>query len=645
MVRRLGSRNPLAAPLMLVMLAALVATLRAGAAAAQPSPATWTPLGPYGGPIQVLAADPFDPLTLYAGTRFARIFKTVDGGVSWTTARRGLARADTWIQGLSADPRRPGVLWAGDFRGQIFSSQDHAASWALDPRGVLGAPVRALHVLRASGAVLAATDGGIFRREPRSDRWSQVSKRAAWALDEDVSGIVYAASGDGILRSRDQGASWVLRLVPGGGADAVAALRDRHLLAATPAGLFESRNGGSSWPRLPALPRYVTTLARARDGKVYAGTFEGIYRSPDGHAPWTLTAQQPDDPSATALALSADGSTLYVGTFAQVRPGGVFRSPDGGTSWSAADRGLDGQPVTAVGAAEGDPMRLFLGIDGGLLESSNGGVDWQPAATGFADSNFVSSIAVDPFDPANVLVAARNGILRTTDGLHWTLAGKFASTIVFDPRVAHTAWANQLAPTAHFLGFLRSPDAGATWESIASPLAEDDVLHSLAVAADGALFASGFVGNLPFQPFEARIFRVSGNNVTRVDADFAGASRASAIAADLEDANVLYVLVDGAVFKTTDGASHWSRLAVPDPGLALSLVLVPTASGARLVVAFGSPGTPSRILASVDGGLTWSPLPSPAGADTRDLRLSLASAGGRLYAFPTTGAHVLEAFP
>ena len=61
------------------ILAALAAAAPAGA---QESP--WRPLGPYGGNVTALTADPARSGTVYAATE-GGVFKTADGGGSWTS--------------------------------------------------------------------------------------------------------------------------------------------------------------------------------------------------------------------------------------------------------------------------------------------------------------------------------------------------------------------------------------------------------------------------------------------------------------------------------------------------------------------------------------------------------------------------------
>src|SRR5262249_519160 len=50
----------------------------------------WTSLGPGGEPVGALAIDPIPPTTLYAGTGGNGVFKSTNGGSSWSAVNTGL---------------------------------------------------------------------------------------------------------------------------------------------------------------------------------------------------------------------------------------------------------------------------------------------------------------------------------------------------------------------------------------------------------------------------------------------------------------------------------------------------------------------------------------------------------------------------
>lgn len=108
---------------------------------------TWTGIGPGGGIVNTLAIDPATPTTLYAGTQGSGVFKTTDGGASWSAINNGLT--NLLVFALAIDPATPTTLYAGTFAvggGGVFKSTDGGASWSLLNTGVFGRDRRALAI-------------------------------------------------------------------------------------------------------------------------------------------------------------------------------------------------------------------------------------------------------------------------------------------------------------------------------------------------------------------------------------------------------------------------------------------------------------------------------------------------------------------
>jgi photosystem II stability/assembly factor-like uncharacterized protein len=77
-----------------------------------------------------LVIDPLNPATLYVGARIAGVFKSTDGGASWTSANSGLpASQGVSIGPLVIDPLNPATLYAGTSNAGVFKSADGGATW------------------------------------------------------------------------------------------------------------------------------------------------------------------------------------------------------------------------------------------------------------------------------------------------------------------------------------------------------------------------------------------------------------------------------------------------------------------------------------------------------------------------------------
>src|SRR6185295_11927444 len=82
-----------------VLLAALLA-LAAPAARAQ----TWTPVGPPGGDVRSLAADPRDPRRIYLGTADGMFYRSDDAGLTWQRQQPGFPWRGRSLDDLVVEP-------------------------------------------------------------------------------------------------------------------------------------------------------------------------------------------------------------------------------------------------------------------------------------------------------------------------------------------------------------------------------------------------------------------------------------------------------------------------------------------------------------------------------------------------------------
>ncbi|HEX4495084.1 MAG TPA: hypothetical protein VIE43_05380 [Thermoanaerobaculia bacterium] len=130
--------------------------------------ATWTEAdaGLAAPSITALAVDPLDARLVYAGTGGEYVFdngdgvwKSADGGVSWTRAGDALKGKTITALALSAGT---GVLWAAN-HGAIFRSDDGGATWSDRTAGLQAAEVHKLRVDPADPRrIYAATSGGVW---------------------------------------------------------------------------------------------------------------------------------------------------------------------------------------------------------------------------------------------------------------------------------------------------------------------------------------------------------------------------------------------------------------------------------------------------------------------------------------------------
>jgi hypothetical protein len=202
-------------------------------------------VGPSNFPIpNPLAIDPSSPNTIYVGTYLGLgynpsfvpappvptvqngVFKSIDGGASWTHASNGLPRVVSGdptsshrdVLALAINPSNPQVLYAaanptsGVGQGRVYKTINGGANWTLASTGISGQDVRALVVDPTDpNKVYAATGGnnsgpgGVYVSADAGVSWNSTSvnlpSSSATALALDRSGanpILYAGTNNGV---------------------------------------------------------------------------------------------------------------------------------------------------------------------------------------------------------------------------------------------------------------------------------------------------------------------------------------------------------------------------------------------------------------------------------------------------------------
>ena len=294
---------------------------------------------------------------VYAATEEA-VYKTRDGGQSWTRLSEGLTRVR--VMNLVIDPKLPANVFAGTLADGVYKSPDGGRRWlprnAGIQKGTISANVNQLVFdPRDSQVLYAATTVGVFQTKDAGRSWTErmrgmneINFIVALAVDPVSPNILYAGTSGGVFRSVDGADHWTKAnngLVPDDAKMASMALGVNRLLidpadpdvvyAGTTQGVFKTLNKGEAWSRLAAElgELYVSSLVlEPGNGQhLYMGTSQGIFQSRDGGQTWTATNEGLANLNIRAIAMDPNNSRfLYAGT----NGSGLFRSQDGGKFWT-----------------------------------------------------------------------------------------------------------------------------------------------------------------------------------------------------------------------------------------------------------------------------------------------------------------------
>ncbi|QMU65863.1 MAG: T9SS type A sorting domain-containing protein [Flavobacteriaceae bacterium] len=354
----------------------------------------WTSVGPYShtntaswssgqGRVNVVAVDPSNSNTYYAGAPAGGIWKSTDAGVNWTPLTDHLPQIG--VSGIAIHPTDSNTIYiatgdddAGDSSAVgVWKSTDGGTTW--NNTGTLNASSMNEIYIHPSNheTVLVATSTGVYKTTNGGTNW--VRKLNANIIDlkmkpNDAS-TWYAASGSTIYRSTDGGENFTSVTIAGFSNSA------RIVIDVTPAD--------------PDLVYFVSAAANT-----YA--FNGVYKSTDSGVSFTKTVETDDIFGSSQawfdLALTVSDTqpnTVFVGVL------NIWRSTDGGgnftriNSWNAPTQ--DSYTHADIHFMRYIGGKLFAGTDGGVYVSTNDG-------TKFTD--LTKNIVVGQF--YRIAVAAQN---------------------------------------------------------------------------------------------------------------------------------------------------------------------------------------------------------------------------------------------
>jgi len=250
-------------------------------------------------------------------------------------------------------------------------------------------------------------------------------------------------------------------------------------LAALPDAAESARSNGAETP--------VVSLAFDDAGGVlWKATSRSIAQSINDGRTWRpvrLPASMQGNITSLTIS-SGTAKSIYVAT----RGSGVSRSLNGGRTWVASNQGLPAGEVIALAAHSTRPRTVYAYVAGiGIFRSTNAGATWQFFNRGpdahlvqLAHSNMSSEVG-----RGWLFAATRRGVRRAMDCFcKWQNAGRVS--VGFITVATDSAWPDRIYAGARD-GFFISPDGGAHWVRMRSPVAP---VTALASTLSGKLYGA-----------------------------------------------------------------------------------------------------------------------------------------------------------
>ncbi len=349
---------------------------------------------------------------------------------------------------------------------------------------------------------------------------------------------------------------------------------------------------------------------------------------------------------------------------------GFAKTTDTGRTWTIAwdqtktdpehlhgawleERNGTGRNTEDVGVSPTDPNRVFGSDAMRMVRSTDGGTTWEAvysrrlpdgewASTGL-DVTTCYGVHFDPFDKKRIFITYTDiGLMRSEDGGKGWLTSTtgvprtWRNTtywIVFDPQVKGRMWGvmsyvhdlprakmwTGRSVSTYTGGICRSDDGARNWTCNSDWIPATAPTHILldpdSPASARVLYVAAF-GKGVYKSTDGGDHWVLKNNGIEQEEPFAWR-----LARDAQ--GVLYLVVarrsqdgsfdnsgDGALYRSTDGAEHWTRISLPRGVNGPNGLAVDTRDPHRLYLAAWGRDEPDGakdggIFLSTDGGATW----------------------------------------
>ena len=521
-----------------------------------------------------------------------------------------------------------------------------------------------------------------------TNQWTNIGPEGGfvWSviIDPQTPGTLYAATGAGVFKSSDQGASWgeagsiglgVYRLVidPANPGTLYALSGGGQLLKSTDAAVTWRATGFSC----SCLDLAIDPLS----SRLYLASSEGVvYNSEDAGQTWnevkvaegfraaSLGVDQRDSGVLYVAAVLAGGSAYRPVIFKSTNGGvlwnesdlpytpgaGAFKSTDAGASWTPINAGLRATPVTLVVFDPQSPSTIYAGTDLlGVFKSTDRGNSWHAADSGSTFAWFtcgVAALAVDPQTPDNLYLGTgpgsigdycgtlNGGVFKSSDGAEsWsdTRGPSCLSALSIDPLKPSTIYAGSC-----YMGVVKSVDGGRRWTQIGDGLPRNP---------NGAWVSALTIDPINPDNLYAGVVEVGVRGSWHVfksaDGGYTWSATSlmtpapdpwalTALTIDPLNTNTLYAAVldsasgTGGFWKSSDGGASWQSLR--DRGDIAAVIVDSRQPG--IVFASASDG----ILRSTDGGENWAAAPGSSGfrllaLDPENSDTLYAAGGGSLF--------------
>ena len=388
------------------------------------------------------------------------VFKSTDGGASWTRKSSGLP--NDYVYDLAIDPNNPNTIYTAQHRTGVYKTINGGESWTNTTSNMIDQDVRSVEVTPDSSRVNIgfwdgygfsySTDGGAHWTSVQSTNNANLYVYEV-QVDPHHPSDVYLTTSTGIYLCQNPSAFSVCTVRAHGGLFAFDLALDVNNLDNTNGytevmytglqnfAIYKSASHGASFkPMYQGIRANIINQVLVDpldpDRWFVSALNRGLFRTEDGGLTWQALHGSIPVENISSLAIHPNNSdVIYVGT----QSNGLAISYDGGDHWTYGNTGLTRGEEADVDLSGSDPLteevlrEMYSWMDepdlADMLSAQAVAVDTRATA-------YQNVTAID-FDPNNAqyMLAGTNGAgvrLSNDGGLSWYASGNLTSGNVTD---------------------------------------------------------------------------------------------------------------------------------------------------------------------------------------------------------------------
>lgn len=586
----------------------------------------WSFLGPTGKPtgggagrLNFVRFDPTNSNTLYVGAPDGGLWKSTNGGTSWTTNTDQLTVIG--VSDIAIDPTNTQIMYiatgdgdAGDsYSTGVLKSTDGGTTWVatgLTWTASQGRTISRLLINPTNPQILMAFgSNGIWRTTNGGTTWTQPTGTFTCQDAEFKPGdptVVYAC-GTIFKKSTDSGATWTAVTIPltGIGRLSMAVTPANsayvYLLAANNTdsgakGVMRSTDSGTSFTtRMTATAStnilgwdngadaggqgwYDLTIAASPTNadEVYTGGVN-TWKSTNGGTSFTLNTHWTGSYSKPYVHadihdiqyLPGSGTTVFA-----CCDGGIFKTTNSGTAWSDISSNLCIAQQYRIGLSSSNATLLVAGHQDNGTNKLNG-TTWSQIYGGDGMEGFIDRTSNTTMFASYVY---GEYLKSTNSGTSWTAINtglpfgggggeEWLCAWHQDPVTATTLYAG--GRTALY----KSTNTGTSWSAVGTPTGTGNVIEFVIAPSNNQIIYAIKSGTNAVSKSTN-----GGTSFTAVSTGLPTTVAPTCVTVSNTDPNIVYVTYSGysganKVFKSTNGGTSWTNISTGLPNIPVNTIV------------------------------------------------------------------------